>query len=96
MSGRAMRQHMALLGIPAQKVVRKRQTGDYVADFFVPDMTQPVLAAEEWAQQIRSRLPDSRVISTHNTVADWRPGAPVIQATVIFTMPDEAAGVTAL
>lgn len=91
MSGRAMQQHMDMLGIPAQKVVRKRQTGDYVADFFVPDMNQPVLSAEIWAQQIRVRLPKSRVLSTHNTVADWRPGSPVIQATVIFTLPEDAA-----
>lgn len=86
-----MQRHMAVLGIPAQKVVRKRQTGDYVADFFVPDMKQSVPSAETWAQQIQAQLPDSQVVSTHNTVAEWRPDAPIIQATVIFTVPDEAA-----
>lgn len=88
LSGRAMRRHLTSLGVPAQKVVRKQASGDYVADFYVPQMEQPVPSAQEWASRIRRSLPQARIKDTHDTIADWRPGNPVIYATVTFSVRD--------
>lgn len=85
-SGRAMCRHLVSLGVPAQKVVRKQETGDYVADFFVPEMSEPVAPAKEWAKRIQEVLPSAKIIDTHDTIATWRPGQPVIYATVIFQL----------
>lgn len=91
-SGRALQRHLLTLGIPAQKIVRK-QDGDnevqrsyYVADFFVPEMSEPIAPAAEWAKQIREAMPNVRIIDTHDTIAVWRPNQPVIYATVIFQL----------
>ncbi len=84
-----MRRQLASLGVPAQKVVRKQATGDYVADFYVPQMEQATAPAQEWARRIRATLPQATIRATHDTVADWRPGTPVIYATVTFSLRDE-------
>ncbi|MCA9913992.1 MAG: hypothetical protein KC496_11610 [Anaerolineae bacterium] len=89
LSGRAMRRHLASMGVPAQKVVRKQASGDYVADFFIPQMEQPIAPAREWAQRIRATVPQAQIKNTHDTVAEWRPGKPVIYATVTFTVQGE-------
>lgn len=91
LSGREMCRHLETLGVVAQKVVRKRETGDYVAEFFVPEMAVAIPPAEEWAQCILEVLPDAFIINKHNTIAAWRPGKPVIYATVIFQLADEDA-----
>jgi poly-gamma-glutamate capsule biosynthesis protein CapA/YwtB (metallophosphatase superfamily) len=87
-SGRALCRHLTSLGVPAQKIVRKQETGDYLADFFVPEMTEPVAPAKEWARRIQEVLPSARIIDTHDTIAAWRPNRPVIYATVIFKLED--------
>lgn len=86
LSGRAMRRHLETLGVVAQKIVRKRETGDYVAEFFVPEMAIAIPPADEWAERIVVALPDARIINTHDTIAAWRPNRPVIYATVIFQL----------
>ena len=91
LSGRAMRRHLESLGVEAQKIVRKRETGDYVADFYIPEMHEPIAPAKEWAQRIRAVLPTARIVDTHDTIAAWRPDKPVIYATVIFQLADEEA-----
>lgn len=83
-SGRAMCRHLISSGVSAQKVVRKRETGNYVADFFIPEMDEAIPPADEWAEQIRRVLPTAHILDTHDTVASWRTGQPVIYATVIF------------
>lgn len=83
-----MCRHLVSLGVPAQKIIRKIETGDYVADFFVPDMSEPIAPAEEWAKRIQAVMPNVRIIDTHNTIAAWRKGQPVIYATVIFKLED--------
>jgi hypothetical protein len=90
-SGRAMCRHLVSLGVPAQKIVRKQDTGDYVADFFVPEMSEPVAPAKEWAKRIREVMPHARIIDTHDTIAVWRPNQPVIYATVIFQLTEAEA-----
>ena len=81
-----MCRHLVSLGVPAQKIVRKQETGDYVADFFVPEMAEPVAPAKEWAERIKAAMPSARIIDTHDTIASWRSGQPVIYATVIFQL----------
>lgn len=88
-SGRQMQRNLVNLGIPAQKIVRKQDTGDYVADFFVPEMSDSVAPAKEWAKRIREVMPNARIIDTHDTIAVWRPNQPVIYATVIFQLSEE-------
>lgn len=85
-SGRAMCRHLTSLGVPAQKIVREIETGDYVADFFVPELSEAIAPAKEWAKRIQESLPSARIINTHDTIAAWRPGMPVIYATVIFQL----------
>ena len=91
MTGRALQRHLATLGIGAQKLVRRRETGDYVAEFFVPEMNEPVESSRVWAKRIRTILPHATIIDTHDTIASWRPDTPVIYATVIFTLQEQAA-----
>ena len=79
-----MCRHLISAGVAAQKVVRKRESGDYVADFFIPDMDEAIPPAHEWAAQIQAVLPSARILDTHNTIAAWRIGQPVIYATVSF------------
>lgn len=88
-SGRAMCKHLISLGIPAQKIVRKQETGNYVADFFVPDLSEPIAPSKEWAERIKAVMPDVRIIDTHDTIAAWRPKKPVIYCTVIFQVTGE-------
>jgi hypothetical protein len=90
-SGREMCRQLVKLGVPAQKIVRKQETGDYVAEFFVPEMSEPIAPAKEWAKRIREAIPNVRIVDTHDTIAAWRPGQPVIYATVIFQMADQEA-----
>lgn len=89
LSGRELRRHLVSLGVDVQKVVRKRETGDYVADFYIPDMDDPIQPAREWAKQIRRALPQVHILDTHDTIAAWRPGQPVIYATVVFQWAHE-------
>ena len=89
LTGRAMRRHLETLGVVAQKIVRKRETGDYVAEFFVPEMAVAIPPADEWAGRIMEVLPDAKIINTHDTVAAWRPSRPVIYATVIFKLIED-------
>lgn len=79
-----MQRHLASMGVAAQKIVRKQQSGEYVADFFVPGMTDPIAPAQVWARRIKDALPAARIVETLDTVADWRPDSPIIHAIVIF------------
>lgn len=90
-SGRAIWRHLVASGIEAQKVVRKRETGDYIADFYIPNMKDPIEPSTIWASRIRQTLPDARIVETYDTVAGWRPGQPVIHATVVFRLPENIA-----
>lgn len=86
LSGRAMCRHLFSLGVAAQKVVRKQDTGYYIAEFFVPGMTEATVGARTWATRIRDVLPSARIVSVDDLIADWRPQQPVICATVVFQL----------
>ena len=88
-TGRDIWRYLIASGIEAQKVVRKRETGDYIADFYIPNMKDPIPSSQEWASLILMILPDVNIVETHDTVAGWRPGQPVIHATVIFRLADD-------
>lgn len=91
LSGRAMQRHLVSLGIAAQKVVRKRETEAYVAEFFVPNMESAIASSQEWALSIRQALPHAHIIDTHDTIAAWRPDKPIIHATVVFHLSRQSA-----
>lgn len=88
-SGVVMKRELIELGIPVQKLVRFQDTGDYSAEFFIPEMQQGVLPAAEWAQLICDVMPDARIVGTHDTIAHWREGQPVIYASVVFKIGAE-------
>lgn len=50
-------------------------------------------SAAVWAQRIAAVVPNVRIVETHDSVADWRPGCPVLYALVIveFQAAKEAA-----
>lgn len=84
LSGPQMQQFMKEQGINAQKVVRRRTTGHYVADFFVPGMSTPVDSSRQWARTMQQRINGLRVVDTSDTVAGWRSDTPIIWASVTF------------
>ena len=89
MTGKAMQKLLHEAGIEAQKVVRKRQSGYYTADFFVPDMQEGIASSAVWASQITQQFAGRvTIIAAHDMVASWRPGKPIICATVIFAILD--------
>jgi hypothetical protein len=85
-TGPDMQVRLRQVGIEAQKVVRQRETGFYIADFYVPGMEMPIRPSQDWAYIIQQRLPDLTVIDTSDTVAGWRSDKPVIWASVTFVM----------
>lgn len=87
LTGAAMKRLLQEAGIPVQKVVRKRNNGYFMADFFVPDMQTPVASSAQWANRIRRQFDQQvTIINTNDTVATWRPGQPTIYATVTFDL----------
>ena len=79
MTGPAMKQHLTALGIPAQRVTRKRKTGEYLANFFIPPtLDEPitskhaVLPAQTYANMLRERIPDARITGAGEWKTDWR------------------------
>ena len=79
MTGPAMQKILTTLGIPAQQVTRKRATGEYVADFFVPvALGEPItrkhaiLSAQAYAQMLREKIPGARITGMGEWKTDWR------------------------
>jgi len=85
-TGPAMQECMEQVGIHAQKVVRQRDTGHYIADFYVPGMQTPIPPSDNWATVMQQRLAGLTVIDTSDTVAGWRSDKPVIWASVTFVL----------
>lgn len=83
LSGPKMRQYLSSLGVNVTEVVRKRDTGHYVADVYVPGMGEAVQPAEVYAEQISSVIP-ATIVHQHNQTAHWRDGNPVVWASVHF------------
>jgi len=83
-TGPAMKSTLKRAGIEPQSVVRRQQTGFYVAEFYNKAMKDPVQPSKLYAEAIKERMADLEIIDTHDTVADWRPGKPVIWASVTF------------
>jgi hypothetical protein len=81
MSGRAMKQHLISLGLLVQDV-RKRDNA-YEAGFHTPHFDKTD-SAKTWASRICDVIPNAEIVATHDTIASWRDGTPVIYASVIF------------
>ena len=82
--GKQMRDRLKIAGVPVEKVTRKRATGHYLAEFYVPGLKDGVDSAAIYAGMIKSGLTNVRVINAHDTCAHWRDGQPVIMASVEF------------
>jgi hypothetical protein len=86
LNGREMQARLERAGIRPQKVVRKRETGFYMADFYVPEMQAAVPPARTWAKEIERIFPGQvQIIQTDDMRAEWRDGQPIIAATVTFS-----------
>jgi hypothetical protein len=85
-SGPAMQERLHEVGIEARRVVRRRDTGHYIADFFIPGMQTPIDPSKEWARKMEQRLVGLRVLKMDDTLADWRADKPVIWASVTFAV----------
>lgn len=83
-SGPVMCRRLQKAGIPVQKVVRRIDSGDYIAEAYHPGMEQPVESAFTIANRIQSMVDDIRIISCNDKIAEWRDGQPVIWASVTF------------
>jgi len=84
--GKSLLEALRARGIDADNVTRNRRTGVYTVKFVAPNVgdfnspgTDP---AKVWATRITNAMPDIEVVNTYDTIADWRPGKPVLFATV--------------
>lgn len=83
-SGPVMYRRLKKAGIPVQKVVRRMDSGDYIAEAYHPGMEHPVESSFSIASQIQAMIDGVRVISCNDKIAEWRDGQPVIWASVTF------------
>lgn len=74
------------VGIEADNVTRNRKTGVHTVKFTAPDISnfnsKGTRPAREWGRLIMAAFEDAEVIGAYDSVADWRPGKPVLFATV--------------
>jgi hypothetical protein len=104
MTGPAMKHYLTTLGIPVQRVTRKRKTGEYVAGFFTPPaIDEPitskhaVLPAQTYANMLREKLPDARITGAGEWKTDWRddPAEHVrYEAFITFIVPETFTAAT--
>lgn len=78
--GKAVLQQLRDCGIPAANVTRVRGTSHYYADFW--DYRHGTSSARVWADRIKSAFDGCVVLSTHQIIAPWKQGCPVISATI--------------
>ena len=83
-SSSVMCRRLQKAGIPIQKVVRRFESGDYIAEAYHPGMEHPVESAFAIANQIQAVVNDVRIVSCSDKIAEWRDGQPVIWASVTF------------
>jgi hypothetical protein len=91
LSGRKMCRYLHSSGIDVQKVIRRRQTGDYLASFYTPDFMADIAPACIWAERMQQAVPAIRIIATQDVAAPWRTDCPIICATVIFQLAEQHA-----
>lgn len=91
LNGREMQARLEKSGIRAQKVVKRRYTGHYTAEFYTPTLDAAVAPAREWSERIERGLGNIvQILEARDTCADWRPGKPIIAASVTFAVLDKA------
>ncbi len=84
LTGPAMKIQLESAGITPRSVTRRQDSGFYVAEFYNTRMQDPVQPSRVYANAIEERLGELEIVDTHDTVADWRPGQPIIWASVTF------------
>jgi len=85
-SGSVLCRRLQKAGIPVKKVVRRIDSGDYIAEVYHPGMQEPVESSFTLASQMQSVIDNIRVVSCNDKIAEWRDGQPVIWASVTFKM----------
>jgi hypothetical protein len=81
-----MRDFLIANGINVQAIGHRR--GLYIADFYNKRMNKPVDCAASWWAEIKRVLPDAGLVDTHDTLAEHKPGKPVVWAVVTFRLPE--------
>lgn len=81
------------LGIPAAKCTRHRDDfgEEYSLEFRAPNMADGVAPARAWQSLLVCTIANARITHTRNTVAHWRDGSPVIEATIMFEITGAAS-----
>jgi hypothetical protein len=79
------RSKLELAGIAPQRITRRQGTQFFVAEFYNPQMQDPVQPSYKWATLLEEHIAGIRIIDTNDTIANWREGALVIWASVTFT-----------
>ncbi|GEM_PF-2277409 len=90
LSGAVVCRRLQQAGIPIKKVVRRIESGDYIAEAYHPGMQDPVESSFTIASQMQAVMDGIRVISCNDKIAEWRDGQPVIWASVTFKMHDNS------
>lgn len=79
-------------GVKAQSVTRNRRTGIYTIRFGSPNVTNFNSIGTDkgsvWARRIEHVLPEAVIVDTYDSIADWRPGCPVLFATVFIRLDE--------
>lgn len=86
LTGPMLQEQLRQVGIEAQQVTQRRDSGHYVAEFYYPKMQTPVPPSNLWARMLEERLGNIIILDNHDTVAEWRVGKPVIWASVTFAL----------
>lgn len=85
--GKRLLDVLAEAGIEADNVTRNRRTGIHTIQFFAANCLQfdapGTLPASAWARRIEAAGIGATVVDTYQTVAEWRPGKPVLSALVM-------------
>lgn len=96
--GKALLERLRAAGIAAHDVTRNQRTGVFTVKFVDPNQsnfysrgTDP---AQAWAERIEAAMPQARIIDRHDSIADWRPGKPVLFATVFLVLESKSARTT--
>jgi len=86
LQGKSLLEALRAAGIEAHNASRNRRTGIYTVMFCDPNISdlnsKGTRPAREWAERITAAFEDAEVIDMYDSVAEWRPGKPVIFAQV--------------
>jgi len=95
LQGKRFLEALQSVGIEAHNASRNRRTGIYTVMFCDPNISdlnsKGTRPAREWAERITAAFEDAEVIDMYDSVAEWRPGKPVIFAQVKVRVKTQSA-----